>query len=949
MKKNKGFTILEVVISLAVIGVSAGAVISLMNTYQKQVRNTEVKTGFEGAVSQALDEAHRVIRDTVDSSGNLTIGACSFMKTYHTSPGLGLIYVELPAEDPFKDEAKVWGWGSTKRTVFAPNSWESVECKDLNLGFTQIPNVWQRCFKPKNLETTPPLGLPIGLTPNDPIIRTVITPLRVRVEGKTDDKGVKLVSDAYKGYQAITLPKGESDKVDARDVAFLVTAELSYLQNPTDKIRTTKSQSLLRWLGEFQCHKVISSTNKLVLRPSGFGSGDDKYSLFSVSENSDDTVFDVKQKVKVFTEGKVVQERGVTLLEPENLAGAACIQKPVFTCSFRKKDENSWSNDSLSAVLNIKYNRENPVYKGSAIFVKPSLSLRRSSNTGDNGPDIPLPSNFYIPEATGEKNINAGLNITGSRLDIYSTATTPAASCSKLCSAENSFNQGANPYFLNYALNASSIKKTLDVSDTNSKVGCVCCYGKQCSAIGTKLQSWCGAQPPEALDSRVPECAADYDNPATALGLKDYRSLSGSQSNKKLKLGVNSPDANCLAAEKDSGEIAVSSESCESALNVLCYSQGRFILTPGKFTRNQAHQACYDLSAESILATEVDAKITSQRNAMSEATWQKIKGSVLPPIKNGRYTFRNAAMAGLFISPQEDVQLGSVLANSGIPNAKKFWIALRTNERGETVSTVPLMPANISPYVGHFDGDGRLVFFKEDNSNCSKNPADCLPFKSINSDGPVVLQHARTRFGAAIVDEKSVTDSFSAICLNPVTNTFFKTKATTKSHTDAIELCMKEEGVFVAPLRPLQWVAALLATKKTFNQLPFPIYLKNETLSAGVAWTGLLSKGSNFTQVLPEKPSDTCLVSSVFKGVSFNAESQKPEPDFHLARVGNSLTLASGKMPEGAGEEWIKNEEDFFNLSKEILQKRAPNMSIQIKECEKPKIKPEPEPAASGI
>ena len=940
MKKIKGFTIIEALISLAVIGISAGAIMTLMNSYQQQVRNTEVKTGFEGAISQALDEAHKVLRETVDVSGNLTVGACSFMNTYHTTPGLGFIHVVLPATDPFKDESKVWGWASSKRKIFAPDSWTTHECKDL--GFSDIANVWQRCFKPLNLDSAPPFGLPLGSSQNDPIFRAVITPIRVRVEGKTDKDGKKLVSDAYQGYQTIALPKGESDKVDARDVAFLITAELSYKQNPTDPARTTKSQSLLRWLGEFQCHKVISSSNKLVLRPSGFGSGDDSTSLFSASENSDDTVFDYKQKVKVFTEGTVIQERGVTLLKPENLAGAACIEKPVFSCRFRKKDANAWSNDSLAAVLNINYNRNNAVSKSSSLFVKPSLSLRSSSNNvGGNGPDIPISSNFYLPGAKGDLSINAGYNITSSKVDIYSTATAPAAACTKLCSAENSFNQGPNPYVLNYAFYSDSLKKTLDVSDTNSKVGCVCCYGKQCSAIGTKLQSWCGAQPPEAVDSRVPECAADYENPATAAGLKEFQPISGAQSIKKLKIEVNASDDSCLVGEVSSEYeyIRVTSESCDSKRKVMCYSQGRFILSPKEFTRAQANQACYDLSAESMLASEIDSRITSQINPMSEATWKQIKGSVLPPVKNGRYTFRNAAMAGFFIAPQEDVQLSAVLNGGIIPKSTEFWIALRTNGSGQTVSAVPLIPNNISPYVGHFDGDGRLVFFREDNSNCSKNPNDCLPFKSISSDGPVVLQHARTRFGASVVDGNSVSAGFSAVCLNPQNNTFFKTKSTTKNHKEAIALCMKEGGVFVAPLRPLQWVAALLATKKTFNQLPFPIYLKDETLAAGVSWTGLISKGSGFNQILPEKPSSSCMVDKEFNTVDFDVEAQNPEPAYHLVRAENTLTLAQGVMPDGASEEWIKDENDFFNVSKQILEKKPSN--IQFKECAKPAPKAE--------
>jgi hypothetical protein len=334
-----------------------------------------------------------------------------------------------------------------------------------------------------------------------------------------------------------------------------------------------------------------------------------------------------------------------------------------------------------------------------------------------------------------------------------------------------------------------------------------------------------------------------------------------------------------------------------------------------------------------MLASEVDDRITSQINAMSPELWSKVKVSVLPPVKNGRYVFRNAAMAGIFLSPQEDVQLRAVINGSDVPKSTEFWIALRTNGKGETVSAVPLIPTQVSPYVSYFDGDGRLIFLKEDNVCTTANPGDCLPYNTV-SDGPVILQHARTRFGAAVVDPATVKEEFAAICFNPTDKNFFKSNGKTKVQSDAIGLCMRENGIFVAPVRPLQWIASLKAVKKIFNQLPFPMYSKDETLAAGVAWTSLISKAGKYEQILPAKPADTCLFDKEFKAISFDVKNQTPAPMYHLKREGNKLVLASGEMPEGSSEQWVVNEDDFMSLSLEILNKKPEN--IQFKECAKP-------------
>lgn len=921
MKKYKGFTVLEVVISLAILAVGATATISLMNTYTKQVRNTEVKSGFESALSQSLSDVSRILTDTMDSSTkNLVNGLCSFADTKNTTAGLGFIYLELPQQDPFVSPS--WGWNSK----FPSSQWKSFSCTNppdnlKGLSFTDIPHVWQRCFTPSDLEKNPPYGLPAGLS-SKPVFRFYVTPVRTRVEGK-DSKGVD-----YSGYKPLTLPQTFANKLDARDAAFLVTAEVSYQLTPEtgEQSRTYQRQSVIHWFGEFQCHKVFSPTNKLVLRPSAFGSGQDNVSLFSASESSGQTVFEASNQLNIFTEAEVKQERANTLMGKEYVSRVGCVERPKFNCRFRQKNADVWRDDSLSANLLIKYNANNAVTLDSTLYATPSISLGSlTNNSSESKSVLPLSSTFKVRGT----DVTKGYTFTQSNTLLESKVSAPGQVCSKVCTTGNSFNRGQDPYGLKYEFRDSK-GNVHKVSDSQANVGCFCCYGKQCAAIGTKLQSWCSAQPDEAVDSRIPECAADYENPGTRQGLSDRGSLKGSSSNTKLSADLSDKNENCLIGSKTSERINVSKAACTSTHQVLCYAQGRFILTPKSFTRAQASQACYNLSHESVLASEVNERMQGQ---MSASAWAKYQQIFMPPLNatKDRYVYRNAAMAGIFISPQEDVQLSSVIQNASIPTSKSFWIALRTNDKGDLLSSVPLVPEDVSPYMSYFDSVGNLNFAQE---------IWPLPFTS-SSEGPVIIHHAKTRFGAVVVNP-SVKNGFAALCFDPNSNKFIRTTTNTTNYKDGFALCLKQKAIFAAPTRPLQWVASLLVAQQNTSQLAFPLYdsYLNVTL-----WTGLEAKAGGFSQILPDKPTESCLMSGDFKVISFDSKNQTPAIKYHLKRETNKLVLASGAMPEGSAEEWILNEDDFLNLSKEIINKQPEN--IQFKECPKPDPVAQPASAVS--
>ena len=931
----KGFTVIEAIVSLAVLGIGTVAVVSLVSNYNTQLRNTEIKSGFEGANSQAL----AAISGMLTSTGKpMRQGLCSFMKTNASTGGRGFIYSELPLQDPFS---------SSWIKAFPADKWTAYDCvapSDSSFPkFSSIANAWQKCFKPKDLEVAPPFGLPAGVLKNNPIFRAIVTPVRVRVEGKVDPKTQKpLEGDAYKGYQALTLPQLAANKLDARDTALIVAAEVSYdstsaAGTSAETIsRSAQQQFSMLWFGEYQCNGDKSNNANLILRPSAIGSGQDTNSLFSASQNADATVITGNNKFNIYTEGQVIQERGVTRLGSDYLAAAACIEKPVFHCKFKQRTKSDWSEASLAATLAVKYNANNPVTFSSVLTATPNLSLQTKTNDGSLDP-IPLDGTAFkvgtinIPRTIAGKTYST-YDFGPSTVRLESATPDPGQACNQVCSPAKNYNNLPNPYVLSYGFESGG--ETYPVKDTTSKVGCVCCYGKQCGVIGTKLQSWCGAQPDEALDSRLPECASDSENPGTRAGLVELKSISTASGS--LRADSFSSQSDCLSATIDSDTLSVRQESVCSPSDkkpVLCFSQGRFVLTKKLYARSDAAQGCYDMSWESVPVSEIDERMLAQLGNKQDL-WSFYKKSYMPPVVNGRYVFRNAVMAGLFVAPQEDLQIKSVI---GLKSRDRFWIAYRSNEKKELVALPPEMAPNISANLSFFDAAGQLTFINDNNIY------DILPFSRgavrASNEGPFILHHGRRSFGSQVIDPvQNSGNAISALCWNPKTSKFERSTGKTSDYAKALGLCLADKKLFTAPLRPLQWVASLLVAMPNASTLPFPVFQGNVTLADATLWTSLVRKGGQYVHPLPVMNPNECIVDEQLNVRPFSAKDQTPEPQYQLMRVGGKISLISGSVrQQDAGTVWVESEDDELDLFKQILNvSTSGHLAIQYKDCAKP-------------
>jgi type II secretory pathway pseudopilin PulG len=780
---RSGFSVIEAVLGLAILGISAAAVTTLVAQNRQQAVQAETASAFDSVLQQSLERASSV----PSVVGDGTQGFCRIIDTKARSAGLGYIYVSLPTSDPF---AADW---QREFDVTSTGPWEAVACQGAAGG------IWQRCFRPK----VGHFGITDTLKKLDPQFQFMIMPVQLRT---ADNK--------REGYTPLAL----GTESDARDTGLLVTARVTHAREAGAGIASRDRHALV-WAGQVSCNKG-SGASRLTLSASGIGSGTSEAGqLFSNVQRGQEVVVQGSNRVVVYTEGQVDSRdwRARTLVEPQNnksyTAKAGCVES-----SFRCRQSSSarrW-NDYIDSTLSVRYNRNNPITNGNGSVLRAQVSLALEGRQ-DGSRATPL-------DLKGTSFSIAG-NVVGTvpfLLAEYSqdiVAKTPAANvCPNVCTASKNYNDTRlvqDPYVLAYRFDLTDYPgKKGQVKDPTSSLGCVCCYTKQCAAIGTRTKGFCADQPPEPLDARVPECAAEAV--PSAPEFKERLPLAASS---QMLLRNLSPRS-CLAAKAErQGEVwklVVEARPCDQALPALCFSQGTFVNTDAKVPFAGAPQACFDLARESVGQSELDQMLLSQFRDEGLLNWYR--QNAMPRPVSGRYEFVNATLAGSFLAPQGE-QIASAIALSGLRANQWTWIALRTDDQQRVLAAPIGMAPNPSPHLSFFDAQGDLYFVR-DNSE--------LPFSVAgpSEEGAAVLYHGRKFFGlvSARAQQPEGT-AMAALCWDPQSGVFTRSSRTSGSATAAADLCRSEAKAFYAPTQPLQWTYALLLAKPNFPSLPFPNYL----------------------------------------------------------------------------------------------------------------------------
>lgn len=919
MKNSRGFSIVEAVVGLAIVGVAAGAVTYMTLKNQAQLVKIESASSFDASLARSLESFKSVMTNTVDGYQ----GLCRTMSTKMTTGGIGLISANLPAAtstifNPDWDRV----FPTSNSTPRPPNpaliAWVDVTPGSDPGCPAASATSYTRCYKPKS-ETALPLGLTPELFKFSPVYRFVITPVKARAQNGA--------------YTPIPL----SSTNDARDTALLMTAQVTY--SDADKTIRHREQMALVWYGEYSCRVRLGISKSLLLNPSGIGSGSnnlaDTNTVFSSTVPSSDTVLSGTFQVTSYTEGKVVaQQRAETLDDKDHVATAACGEH-IYRCP-GSTAPRQWI-DSISSGAIVRYNPNNGKIDATSILGVPSVSFENKRNK------INLPAAFtrngVAIAPTGAALLNAPINI-------RATATGAADKvCPQVCTAATNYNasSGPDPYKISYNFQLPGYPKFSPVKVTDSApAGCICCYGKQCAAIGTKITSWCSEQPPEPVDSRVPECAA-----ASAVdGPQSYSTAPVSQ---VLELrGLGAPTT-CLAVSLSGSKLIVEPASCTQQLPYLCYSQGTFRVARSTGAASDGAQACYNLGWETATKSEVDDRLAEQGNYNLIAA-----AGALPPVVGTNYRFLNSALAGQFLAPQTQIQISDAIrAISGtVGSGNKVWIALR-GQGNQVLAQEPMIPATTSANSSFFDSRGYLIFVKD---------PDLLNFKD-SSPTAMVLHHSRRYFGAKAVNPTQSV-GLPALCWDFQRQSFFPSLANPSAAnptlyrvmnvSDAAQACVNNGRAFVRPRSPQQWSNALLAVKAPDEKLPWPIR-DQTTILADSAWVAATPDGStwkNLSLLPPSSPAPSYRINPA--GAAVPASVTK-NSDFHLCRRSSgSLELSSSGCASGdqyayeAPATPITEEEELAIF--QTLSSRGAlgnGTVIQILPTPPPPPAPSPEPSSS--
>jgi hypothetical protein len=792
-RAERGFGVVEALAAAAILVAVTFGIVKVFSSSGKQIMKAEVASGFDGLNNAALNN----LREAISNIGaNQDQGMCRVIATDMKSGGVGYIKAHLPS-------ANTTMFDSDIAARFTSNHWRVASCPSAS-------GSYKKCYEPT--EQNPAINR--NLLARKPIVAVEITPIALR---KADGSGTssKLVP--------VALKNGSSVEINARDLAFLVSSEVTYIPdmegvNKADtalKTAATTKKALTHsmvWAGEFSCKKTVSDelgTRQLLVNASGIGSGSDPFTLFSSQKEAGDDLMNIIFSTVSYTEAVVNnQQRAETLVDPEHTFTSACIER-----SYRCPDSNAdriWAPE-IRVEGSAQYNRNNEFVQTNSLVARMKIQFAEANGTGV------IETNSTI----------SGFSATGTGTNIFNFPTSrvsfaalvnnaDSGVCPRLCSSGNNYNHSSLTDSLHRVrVNLELIQKgnkDVYVYD-NRPTGCVCCYGKQCQAIGTKNGSNCYRQPPEPLDSRVPECAASNNS-----NISEFRTHTA----------LTPTDQGCVAAEMKDGKLKLSVEPCSQSLPYVCFSQGSYKVAYRPTSTSQAtgpfaggRRACYEMGYIEVDASETRDRLNTQGN---------LDPARLPPESNGSFRYMDSAFAGIFVAPSTN---GEIARISGVLDTEpkgKYWLALRTNA-DLVYAEPPLIDYPTAQNVSFFDNAARLQFDTDPSHGFSTAGANAA-----------MLVHGRRFYGVLHVSDQQ-DSSHSVLCYRD--GEYFLSSERVSRHSEGVRVCREADAHFLPPLTPLQWISAMKRVNQIDQRLPWPSGGNSTGSKPNAAWVGMTSPGSD--------------------------------------------------------------------------------------------------------
>ncbi len=808
---NKGFTLVQAVVGMVIIGVTSYTVIQVMSRSQQVATQSNRSSEVEFLLEQASESARRVVSDV----GSLRNGGvCRFMKAEGIdvndrtlTSGLAKINLELyPTNGTPDPMAAEW---STAFPTGADGGWVSIPCSEADASSLD-GNRYARCFKP-NPERWPQIGTADVVKSQD--IQVIVQMEPVILSARSTGG---LLSSDNNQLERVELPTGAAiKKVNARDHGFLMSTRLTWVADTVTKKRDVRGSYGLIWAGEYSCvtsnvpapasANCPGNQRQVVLSPSAIGSGSldsCTISLFSSTRDENRDELSATFEDVTFTKASIgARQRAVTESGKGISFSAACIESE-FRCKRNVAKPRVWG-----AAMDLRMSLG---YHGRiAKAVKPSVNFVNSTETASavetlNTTSGSFTMNYQHPQRpAGSPTFNLIPNTPAStNLLSLHMGNMQQAACPRMCTDDG---VGSN-----WRAEAAFSGISGSYRDANP-VGCVCCNMKQCGAWGNKSIS-CEQQSPEAADARVPECdGGDVALVSTEKFLPDGRAPAVVASDVGKCLAVSMIE---LPGQAD--KLVYSYESCSTSLPVACFAVGRYFATRTGAAFANAANLCYGLGRQEVNTGELTALLATQGNTPP----------AMPPTSGGNYNYIDGALTGQFVAPQSEDHEPMIMdafrrvwGTRDQRIGKKVWVNLQVNAASRIE-----MPILWSAPDANSATNGWVTFYS------STYPPQLWvrkdqPHSFATSTGDrMVLAHSRRYVGALAVNATQTRD-LPVLCLKGSTGLFFTTLAKT-TNIDAggggNALCAAEGGVYTSPSSSAQWSNALLAVAKPHRSLPWP-------------------------------------------------------------------------------------------------------------------------------
>jgi len=789
LKNQKGMSLVEIVIALGLVGGGAVVLIkgkSLLSTGKKaQKVAVEKQLQNESLLKRGLF----LLSDTTGDDGKRNQGICKMAYTTSTTAGVGQIFLNISkGKDVFNQKA----WNNLA-DEWKPTGKEN--CKGLQ--------GWSQCFEYQsdNEEMIASLEIiPVGINPYKSKGSTIFYPLNLN----------------------------SKNGIDAKDVSFNIISRLHFSNKETSKTKILRDFIWAPSVGI--CDGVLNDNKNspVKLSLSGAGASDPEgntvYNRSGFTGNNE-PVFSVNWRRSVAQAG-ITTDNGsfITTDKEKNIFGSC--NEVAYRCP--QLDSSKRVYGRLNMMLGLTYNSKADKKYAETETITPRFFIQK-----DSGRSLVNPKNVSFSFGKGN-NLQEGRNfsVQGSndmRISVDEGNGLNNQLCRQVCDQKSGFNTMGNEYKPIISLGLQNHKENFKFP-TTQPLGCTACYMKSCSQYGIGTFGPMTEQPPQPQDSQFPECHLYEDKRLKNAALLSERD--------EVNLDTNS---RCVKAkiEPSTGQLLYENADCEKNYPVMCYNFGEFILARDVIeSEGSLSRVSYNAARKRCMQT---AREVSGVEKLNE--FLGVETTTIPTNEYGEYDFINIAQQGTFLAPQTQTDREQFIRwtkRNGLGTNEWFWVARYTEGKGRLRYLPPFAPKLTSEekHALYYDPQGKLVHheFPEELN---------IPAKE-TENATLLVHHIKFR-GLFPAPKKNPAKGrkFPFLCKKGYSDgNFFLTKKESLDAADGGEYCRDEEGFFVPPTTPSQWVSALHLVSRFAQKFSYPWPKNQDITNIPMAWTALMLQGT---------------------------------------------------------------------------------------------------------